>query len=48
MTSFNISKFNFAAAIGNIYAQFVPMNRLLYSGYFMLQQLFESTFGMSE
>ena len=40
MTSLKISKFNFTAAIGNIYAQFVPVNRGLNSAYIILQQLF--------
>ena len=37
------SKFNFSAAISDIYAQFVPVSRELYSAYFTYKQLFEST-----
>ena len=37
MTSLKFSKFNFSAAISNIYAQFVPVNRGFYSVYFMFQ-----------
>ena len=40
MTSLKFSKFNFSAAISNIYAQFVPVGRGLYSAYFTFQQLF--------
>ena len=48
MTSLKFSKFNFTAAVDNIYAQFAPVNRGLDSAYIMLQQLFESTSGMRE
>ena len=41
MTSLKFSKFNFSAAVDNIYAQFAPMNRGLNSAYIMLQQLFQ-------
>ena len=43
MTSLEFSKFNFSAAIINIYAQFAPVSRVVYSAYFTFQQLFEST-----
>ena len=48
MTSFKFSKFNFTAAVDNIYAQFVPVNRGLNSAYIMLQQPLKSTSGMRE
>ena len=44
MTSLKLSKFNFFAAISNIYAQFAPVSRGVYSAYFTFQQLFESTY----
>ena len=44
MTSLKFSKFNFTAAVDNIYAQFAPVNRGLYSAYIMLQQLFRKYF----
>ena len=31
--------FNFTAAVDNIYAQYAPVSRGLYSAYFILQQL---------
>ena len=40
MTSLKFSKFNFSAAVDNIYAQFEPVNRGVNSAYIMLQQLF--------
>ena len=40
MTSLKFSKFNFAAAVDNIYAQFAPVKRGLNSAYIILQQLF--------
>ena len=48
MTSLKFSKFNFSAAISNIYAQFAPVSRGLYSAYFTYEQLFESTSCMRE
>ena len=48
ISSLKFSKFNFSAAIGNIYAQFVPVNRGVYTAYFTFQQLFESTSCMRE
>ena len=39
MTSLTFSKFNFYAAISNIYAQFLPVNRGVNTAYIMLQQL---------
>ena len=44
MTSLKFSKFNFSAAVYNIYAQFAPVNRGLNSAYIMLQQLFRKYF----
>ena len=44
MTSLKFSKFNFSAAVDNIYAQFAPVNRELISAYIMLQQLFRKYF----
>ena len=45
MTSLKFSKFNFSAAIRNIYAQFaVHMNSGLNSSYFILQQIFLKNF----
>ena len=44
MTSLNFSKFNFTAAVDNIYAQFAPVNRGLNSAYIMLQQPFQKYF----
>ena len=44
MTSFKFSKFNFTAAVDNMYAQFAPVNRGLNSAYIMLQQLFRKYF----
>ena len=46
MKSLKFSKFNFSAAISNIYAQFAPMNRGLNSTYIMLNNFFKSTSGM--
>ena len=34
MTSLTFSKFNLSAAISNIYAQFAPVSRVVYSAYF--------------
>ena len=48
MTSLKFSKFNFSAVISNIYAQFAPVSRGLYSAYFTFQQLFKSTSCMRE
>ena len=48
MASLKFSKFNFSAAIRNIYAQFAPVNRGLHFAYFMRKQRFESTSGMRE
>ena len=42
MMSLEFSKFNFSAAISNIYAQFAPVSRV-YSAYFTFQELLEST-----
>ena len=44
MTSLKFSKFNFSAAISNIYAQFAPVSRKVCSAYFMFQQLFRKYF----
>ena len=44
MTSLKFSKFNFSAAISNIYAQFAPVNRGLISAYFMPKQRFRKYF----
>ena len=44
MTSLKFSKFNFFAAVDNIYAQFVPVNRGINYAYIMLQQLFQKYF----
>ena len=33
------SKFNFSAAISNIYAQFAPVSTGVYSAYFMFQHI---------
>ena len=44
MTSLKFSKFNFSAAVDNIYAQFAPVNWGLNSAYIMLQQLFREYF----
>ena len=44
MTSLKFAKFNFSAAVDNIYAQFAPVNRGLDSAYTMLQQLFRKYF----
>ena len=44
MTSLKFSKFNFTAAVDNIYAQFAPLNRGLNSANIMLQQLFRKYF----
>ena len=44
MTSLKFSKFNFTAAVDNIYAQFAPVNRGLNSTYIMLHQLFRKYF----
>ena len=44
MTSLKFSKFNFSAAVDNIFAQFAPVNRGLNSAYIMLQQLFRKYF----
>ena len=44
MTSLKFSKFNFTAAVDNIYAQFAPVNRGLNSAYIMLQQPFQKYF----
>ena len=44
MTSLKFSKFNFSAAIRNIYAQFAQMNSRLNSSYFMLKQIFRKYF----
>ena len=38
------SKFNFYAAISNIYAHFAPVNREVNTAYIMLQQLFRKYF----
>ena len=48
MTSLKFSKFNFTAAVDNIYAQIVAVNRGLNSAFIMLQKLFKSTSGMRE
>ena len=40
MTSLKFSKFNFYAAVSNIYAQFAPVNRGVNTAYIMLQQFF--------
>ena len=40
MTSLKLSKFNFPAAVDNIYAQFAAVKRGLNSAYIMLQKLF--------
>ena len=37
MTSLKFAKFNFYAAISNIYAQFAPVNRGVNTAYIMLQ-----------
>ena len=44
MTSLKFSKFNFIAAISNIYAQFAPVNRGVNTAYIMLQQLCRKNF----
>ena len=44
MTSLKFSKFNFTAAVDNIYAQFAPVNRGLNAAYIMLQQPFQKYF----
>ena len=44
MTSLKFSKFNFYAAVSNIYAQFAPVNRGVNTAYIMLQQLFRKYF----
>ena len=44
LMSLKFSKFNFSAAVDNIYAQFAPVNRGLNSAYIMLQQLFRKYF----
>ena len=44
MTSLKFSKFNFSAAVDNIYAQFAPVKRGLNSAFIMLQQLFRKYF----
>ena len=44
MTSLKFSKFDFYAAIRNIYAQFAPVNRGVNTAYIMLQQLFRKYF----
>ena len=44
MTSLKFSKFYFTAAVDNIYAQFVPVNRGLNSANIMLQQLLRKYF----
>ena len=44
MTSLKFSKFNFTAAVDNMYAQFAPVNRGLNSAYIMLQQLYRKYF----
>ena len=44
MTSFKFSKFDFSAAVDNMYAQFAPVNRGLNSAYIMLQQLLRKYF----
>ena len=41
MISSKMSKFNFATAIGNIYAQFVQVNRGLKSAYLIQQKRFK-------
>ena len=49
MTSLKFSKFNFTAAVDNIYAQFTPVNRGLNSAYIIAATFFfESTSGMPE
>ena len=48
MTSLKYSKFNFSAAISNIYAQFAPVNRGLYSASIMPNNFFKSTSGIRE
>ena len=48
MTSLKFSKFNFTAAVDNIYAQFGPVNRGLNSAFIRLQQLFRKYFRYSE
>ena len=37
MTSLKFSKFNLSAAKSNIYAQFAPVSRVVYSAYFTFQ-----------
>ena len=44
MTSLKFSKFNFYAAVSNIYSQFAPVNRGVNTAYIMLQQLFRKYF----
>ena len=44
MCDFPFSKFNFLAAVDNIYAQFAPVNRGLDSAHIMLQQLIRKYF----
>ena len=44
ITSLRYSKFNFSAAISNIYAQFAPVNRGLYSAYIMPNNFFQKYF----
>ena len=44
MTSLKFSKFNFYAAVSNIYTQFAPVNRVENIAYIMLQQLFRKYF----
>ena len=46
MTSLKFSKFNFTAAVDNIYPQFAAVNKGLNVAYIMLQKPFESTSGM--
>ena len=44
ITSLKFSKFNFTASVDNIYAQFAPVIRGIYSAYFTFQQLFRKYF----
>ena len=44
MASLKFSKFNFTAAVDNIYAQFAEVNKGLHSTYIMMQKLFRKYF----
>ena len=44
MTPLKFSKFNFYAAVSNIFAQFAPVNRGVNTAFIMLQQLFQKYF----